>query len=150
MVIYPFDGDEVLAKHLAVGFPAVRAGIINILGPATVNLPETVSTVYPFVSPNLNDMFPQGSFEVAGMKVPDLSLILKWLVRPRFKVTGGILALSPNKYVYAEVWRRRAWFGSRPPTVVAREIPGGEANTVELENFIFDVYLKAYGTLRTQ
>lgn len=150
MVIYPFEGDEVLAKHLAVGFSAVRAGVINILGTATVNLPETVSTVYPFVSPNLNDLFPQGSFEVAGMKVPDLSIILKWLVRPRFRVTGGVLALSSNKYVYAEVWRRQGWFGSRPPTVVIREIPGGEANTIELENFIFDVYLKAYGTLRTQ
>jgi hypothetical protein len=148
MVIYPFDGDEALARRLAVGFPALRAKVITALGPVVI-LPQTVRTVYPFVSPRLNEMLPQESFEVAGIKVPNLSMFLNWFVRPRFQVTGGIQESSPNKYVYAEVWRRRrSWFGLRLATLVTREIPKkGVARNVELENFIYEVYLKTNATL---
>jgi Calcineurin-like phosphoesterase len=143
MVIYPFDGDEALAKRLAVGFPATRAKVATILEPGA-----SVTVVYPYVSPSLEEMFPQDSFEVGGIKVPNLSIILKWLVRPRFQVTGGVLQTPPQRYVYAEVWRRRwTWFGSRLVMVVTREIPRGALRTIEIENFIFDVFLKTNATL---
>jgi hypothetical protein len=52
-----------------------------------------------------------------------------------------------NKYVYAEVWRRKWWFGTELIALTTREIPSGYySGRVELENFILDVYLKAYAT----
>jgi predicted DCC family thiol-disulfide oxidoreductase YuxK len=149
MVIDPFDGDEALSKRLAIGFPAIRAKEIRALGPPS-SLPQIVSVVHPFVPPRIEDLLPLESFEISGMKVPNFSIILKWLIRPRFRVTGGILQTPPHRYVYAEVWRRKwTWFGSRLVTVVTREIPRGAARTVEIENFIIDVYLKTNATLRT-
>jgi hypothetical protein len=149
MVIYPFDGDEALSKRLAVGFPAIRAKEITTLGLPS-SLPQVVAVVHPFVPPRLEDLLPPESFEVSGMKVPNFSIILKWLMRPRFRVTGGILQTPPHRYVYAEVWRRKwTWFGSRLATVVTRKIPRGAPRTVEIEHFIIDVYLKTNATLRT-
>jgi len=143
MTIHPFEGDDEMSKQLAVSFPATRAKIIKILGPADESLVKSVIGVYPFVFPSLDDLFPQEPLELVGIKVPNLNVVLKWLRRPKFQVIGGISDLLVKKYVYAEVWRRRWWFGSRLVNLADREIPWGYEGRVEVENFIFDVYLKA-------
>ncbi len=147
MTVRPFEGDDELAKLLAVGFPATRAKIMSILGtPDQVFLPAVLG-VYPFVFPRQDELLPQESFELAGIKVPNLNIVLKWLVRPRLQVTGGISDLEVKKYLYAEVWRRRWWFGTQLAVLITREIPSGYySGRVEVENFIFDVYLKANAT----
>lgn len=148
MTVRPFEGDEGLAKLLAVGFPATRARIMKILGTADQSFVKPVIGVYPFVFPRLDELLPQESFELAGIKVPNVNILLKWLVRPRFQVTGGISDLSVEKYIYAEVWRRKGWFGTELIALTTREIPSGYySGRVEVENFILDVYLKANATL---
>ncbi len=147
MTVRPFEGDDELAKLLAVGFPATRAKVMNILGRADQSFVKPVIGVYPFVFPRLDELFPQESFELAGIKLPNLNILLKWLLRPRFQVIGGISELSVDKYVYAEVWRRKWWFGTELIALTTREIPSGYyTGRVELENFILDVYLKANAT----
>jgi hypothetical protein len=147
MIVRPFEGDDGLAKLLAVGFPATRAKVMNILGTADQSFVKPVIGVYPFVFPRLDELFPQESFELVGIKLPNLNILLKWLVRPRFQVIGGISELSVDKYVYAEVWRRKWWFGTELIALTTREIPSGYyTGRVELENFILDVYLRAYAT----
>lgn len=150
MVIHPFTGDEKLAESLAVGFPAVRAKVTKVLSaPNSIFLPQNVQTAFPFVSPRLKDLFP-GQFEFAGVTVPDLNVVLKWLVRPRFEVHGGFFQAGEATFVYAEVWRRKTWFGVRLATVVTREIPAGSRRSKELENFVYDVYSKVNAIVTVQ
>lgn len=147
MVIHPFEGDDQIAKLLAAGFPATRAKIVGILGTTDQSIIKPVIGAYPFVFPKLDEIFPQESFELAGIAVPNLNILLTWLIRPRFQVTGGISDLLFKKYIYAVVWRRRWWFGTRLLFLVDREIPDGYKSRIEIENFIFEVYLKANATL---
>lgn len=149
MVIHPFDGDEALAKSLAAGFPAVRIKVTKVLSsPVQIFLPQNVLPVFSRITPRLNQLLPEQAFEIAGVKIPDLNVVLKWIVRPRFEVNGGFLPSTNATFVYAEVWRRRrTWFGVRLATVVTREIPTGPRRDIEVENFIYDVYLKANATI---
>ncbi|HEY5884294.1 MAG TPA: metallophosphoesterase [Pyrinomonadaceae bacterium] len=145
LVISAFDGDEGMSKRLATGFPAVKAKVKRLLdSPNRIFVPQGVLNAFPFVSPRLNQFFPQDAFEVAGVKIPNLNVLVKWIVRPRVHVDGGAVSHKTYTFVYAEVWRRRLWFGSRLAFVVTREIPIGTTNSEEFENFIYEVYLKGY------
>lgn len=150
MVIHPFGGNDDLAKLLAFGFPATRAKIVRILGGPNDAMVKSVTGVYPFIFPNLNEIFPGQSFELMGIKVPDLNVFLRWINRPRFQITGGISELLLKQYVYAELWRRSWWFGTRLIDHTSRQIPSGYDGRLELENFIIDVYLRAYASLEVQ
>src|SRR6266446_457603 len=150
MLIHPFEGDDELAKLLAVGFPAVRAKVSAILSSSNeIFLPQAVQIAFPFVAPSLgqlfpaqqlDQLFPQEGFEVVGVKIPNLNVFVKWLVRPRYQVHGGFFRSNEFAFVYAEVWRRnKTWFGTSLATIVTREIPLGPRRIPELENFIYDV-----------
>jgi hypothetical protein len=151
MVIHPFEGagDDELAKSLAIGFPAVRIKVTKVLSsPVQIFLPQSVQPVFAGITPRLNQLLPEQAFEIAGVKIPDLNVVLKWIVRPRFEVNGGFISSPVATFVYAEIWRRRrTWFGLRLAAVVTREIPAGPRRNIELENFIYDVYLKANATV---
>jgi hypothetical protein len=145
LVIHPFDGDDELAKALALGFPAVRAKVTKLLNsPNQAFLPLNVHTAFTFVAPRLNQLLPVEAFEVAGVKVPNLNIVLNWIVRPRFQVNGGFVPSAQTTFVYAEVWRRRRnWFGLYLQTVVTRNIPNGQGRAREVENLIYEIYLTA-------
>jgi hypothetical protein len=150
MAIHPFGGNDDLAKLLAFGFPATRAKIVRIIGGPNDALVRSVTGVYPFVFPHLDEMFPGQSFELMGTKVPDLNVFLRWINRPRFQVTGGISELLLKQYVYAEIWGRSWWFGTELVDHTSRQIPGGYDGRLEIENFIIDVYLRAHASLEVQ
>jgi hypothetical protein len=150
MVIHPFEGEETTAKRLDSGFPAVRAkvaNLANLLSTSRILDPENVHYAFPFLSPQLDQFFPEQAFDVAGVKIPNLNVLVKWLVRPRIQVNGGSVVHATYTFVYAEIWRREFWFGSHLAVVVTRQIPNGPRNATELENFIYDVYLKGHGTI---
>ncbi len=148
LIILPFDGEKEFAERIAVAFPAVRARVASAVGPTgTVFLPDVVQIVFPFVSPQLGEMLPDEAFEVAGVKVPNLSKFLGLFARPRFEVRGGVLSGDTSNLLYAEVWRRRMWFGSMLATSVTREIPKQAPQSAELELFVYDVYLSTHATL---
>ena len=148
LIILPFDGEKELAERIAVAFPAVRARVASVVGPTgPVFLPDVVQIVFPFVSPQLAELLPDEAFEVAGVKVPNLSRFLGLFARPRFEVRGGVLSGDTSHLLYAEVWRRRMWFGSRLATSVTREIPKQAPQSAELELFVYDVYLSTHAAL---
>jgi hypothetical protein len=150
MVIHPFGGNDDLAKLLAFGFPATRAKIVRIIGGPNDALVRSVTGVYPFVFPHLDEIFPGQSFELMGIKVPDLNVFLRWINRPRFQVTGGISELLLKQYVYAEIWGRSWWFGTELVDHTSRQIPSGYDGRLEIENLIIDVYLRAHASLEVQ
>jgi hypothetical protein len=148
LIILPFDGEKELAARIAVAFPAVRARVASLVGPTgPVFLPDVVQIVFPFVSPQLAELLPDEAFEVAGVKVPNLSRFLGLVARPRFEVRGGVLSGDTSHLLYADVWRRRMWFGSRLATSVTREVSKQAALGAELELFVYDVYLSTHATL---
>jgi hypothetical protein len=148
LIILPFDGEKEVAERIAVAFPAVRARVASVVGPiGPVFLPDVVQIVFPFVSPQLGELLPDEAFEVAGVKVPNLSRFLGLFARPRFEVRGGVLSGDTSHLLYAEVWRRRMWFASRLATSVTREIPKQAPQSAELELFVYDVYLSTHATL---
>jgi len=143
IVIHPFDGDDELAKALVVRFPAVGAKVTRLLeSPNRVFLQATVQTP-PIVVPRLKELLPTEAFEIAGIKVPDLNVLLRWIVRPRFQVSGGFSPSGQLTLVYAEVRRRRKWFALSPVASVTRSIPIGPRRETELEIFIYEIYLRA-------
>lgn len=149
MDIHPFEGNEELANRVSIAFPAVRAKVATILGASgLVVLPQVVQTVFPFVSPRLNELLPQEAFELGGIKVPNLGPFLRWFSRPRFEINGGVLRSTNSYQVYVEVWRRRFWFSSRLASVVTRRIPVKDLQNKRLEILIIAVYLEAYAALR--
>jgi hypothetical protein len=143
--IWPFEGDEQLSKLIKAGFPSVRAKAYSVVGSFNaVRLPQTVTTVYPFVPLHLGDL-PEEAIEMGELKIPSLASLLQLLVRPRLEVEGGISTSDSSSFVYAHVWRNR-WFRTRLQTVATANIPKSDPNGAALELFIYDVYLK---TLRT-
>jgi tetratricopeptide (TPR) repeat protein len=143
--IWPFEGDEQLSKVIQSAFPSVRAKAYSAVGPFNaIKLPQTLTTVYPFVPLHLGDL-PDEAIEMGELKIPSLASLLQVLVRPRLEVEGGISTSDSGSFVYAHVWRNR-WFRTRLQTVATTNIPKPDANGAALELFIYDVYLK---TLRT-
>jgi hypothetical protein len=113
LVVHPFDGEKETAEQVSVAFPAIRSRVSSVFG--TVMLPKAVKTVYPFVSPRLGELVPQETFEVGGLKVQNLSYIVRLFARPRFEIYGGVLKgeAQDSHFVYAHVWRRWMWLSSR-------------------------------------
>ncbi len=143
LVVHEFDGDEDLAKSVARRFPAVAAKVKKLMeSPGQVVLPANVTSI-PFLAPSLEGLLPAEAFEVAGVKIPDLNVLLRWIVRPQFQVTGGSVQSRQTTFVYAQIWRRRNWFSLRFVTVITRDIPKRAGRAKEIENFIYDIYLKA-------
>jgi hypothetical protein len=145
IVIHEFEGDEELAKAIAVRFPAVQAKVTKLLNsPDRVFLPLNAQTPFPVVAPRVKEFFPAEAFELAGVKVPNLNVLLRWIVRPRFQVTGGFSPDGDISLVHAEVWRRKDnWFGLRRIASITRNIPKGRRRSREIENLIYEIYLTA-------
>jgi len=143
LVVHPFDGDEELAKAIARRFPAIGAKVKKLVdSPGHAFLPANVQSI-PFIAPSLEGLLPAEPFEVAGVKVPDLNVFLRWIVRPQFQVTGGSVPSGQTTFVYVQIWRRRKWFGLGFVTVITRNIPKRAGRAKEIENLIYDIYLKA-------
>lgn len=143
--IWQFEGDEALSKLIQSAFPSVRAKAYSAVGSFNaVKLPQTLSTVYPFVPLHLGDL-PEEAIEMGELKIPSLASLLQLFVRPRLEIEGGISTSDSGSFVYAHVWRNR-WFRTRLQTVATGNIPKPDPNGAVLELFIYDVYLK---TLRT-
>lgn len=143
LLVHPFDGDDELAKTVARRFPAVGAKVKKLMeSPGQVILPANVTSI-PFLAPPLEGLLPAEPFEVAGIKVPDLNVLLRWIVRPQFQITGGSVQSGQTTFVYAQIWRRQNWFFLGFAKVVTRNIPKRAGRAKEIDNFIYDIYLKA-------
>jgi hypothetical protein len=149
LLVHPFEGQKETAEQVSVAFPAVQAHVSSVFG--TVMLPEVVRTVYPFVSPRLGEMLPDQPFELGGVKLQNLSYVVRLFARPRFEVYGGVLKgeSSDSHLVYAQIWRRWMWLTSKMVTVVSRNVPVADPGNAELQLFVYDVLLKAHETLGT-
>jgi hypothetical protein len=150
LVIHPFDGDEELAKAIARRFPAIGAKVKKLVdSPGHAFLPANVQSI-PFIAPRLEGLLPAEPFEVAGVKVPDLNVFLRWIVRPQFQVTGGSVPSGQTTFVHVQIWRRRKWFGLGFVTIITRNIPKRAGRAKEIENLIYDIYLKANASKSVQ
>jgi hypothetical protein len=149
LLVHPFEGQKETAEQVSVAFPAVQAHVSSVFG--TVTLPEVVRTVYPFISPRLGEMLPDQPFELGGVKLQNLSYVVRLFARPRFEVYGGVLKgeSSDSHLVYAQIWRRWMWLTSKMVAVVSRNVPIADPGHAELQVFVYDVLLKAHESLRT-
>jgi tetratricopeptide (TPR) repeat protein len=144
--IWQFDGDEGLSKLIQSAFPGVRAKAFSVLRFNAIKLPQTVSNVFPFVPIHLTDYLPEEAVEIGDLKIPSLASLLRFLVRPRLEIEGGILSWDSQSFVYAHVWRNR-WFSSELRTIVTANVPKLDLKGAALELFIYDVYLKTWQAL---
>jgi tetratricopeptide (TPR) repeat protein len=139
---WKFDGDDRLANLIQSAFPSVRAKTYSAMGSFNaVKLPQTLSTVYPFVPLHLDDYLPEEGIELGELKIPSLSSLLRLLVRPRIEIEGGISTTDSGSFVYAHVWRNQ-WFRTKLQTVATTTIPTIDLNGAALELFVYDIYLK--------
>ena len=135
--IWKFEGDDQFADLIQSAFPSVRAKTYSAMGSFnTVKLPQTLSTVYPFVPLHLGQYLPEEAIEVGELKIPSLSSLLHLVTRPRLEIEGGISTSDSGSFVYAHIWHNR-WFRTKLQTVATATIPKLDINGAALELFIY-------------
>ena len=83
------------------------------------------------------------SLEAAGFKFAGLASLWRYLIRPRFRITGGGYSGKVATTVHAEIWRRRWWFGQSLEEVVIHEITA-PLRVERLEEFVYAVFLRIW------
>ena len=143
---FAVDGDDPLASQISVTFARIRSMISDaycegdeFLGRSAIDfvLPRLDQTL-PY-----NQLLPEVSFEAAGLKISNLNSLASWLLRPRFRVTGGVLNAQYQSIVHAEIWEKEGWFRYKLRGARTHHIPSlrYHEGLVALEVFVYDVLL---------
>jgi hypothetical protein len=128
--------DEKLGSQIASSFLKLRAKLLNATLPSSSTRRQIMIPIDPGV---LSDL----SFEAGGFKLAGLASLWRLFLRPRFRVTGGGHVGTGSVTLHAEIWRRHWWFGSRlDEGLIAEMAAGQQLDVVELENFIYAVFLR--------